>query len=120
MRQTHSARNHYCGGTSRLEPDYFREHMRGGSSSFPGIGSTGPVADFAQGLFYCSGDIDNPELPKLKDFLSELDGKRGRWGTECSTSLSPKYFAEAIQQLGAAGMLTAQDSPGNENPLVET
>jgi len=36
-------------------------------------------------------------------------------------SVAPKFFAEAIQQLGAAGMLSdPQDSPGSENPLVGT
>ena len=62
--------------------DYFREHMREGIEQFSdGIGPEDLWQDFAQGLFYCSGDIDNPEsYQKLKDFLSELDGKRGTLG----------------------------------------
>ena len=72
-----------------------------------GIGPEELWQDFAKGLFYCSGDIDNPEsYQKLKDFLSELDGKRGTLGNRVFyLSVSPKFFAEAIQQLGKAEML---------------
>src|SRR4028118_807264 len=39
--------------------DYFREHMREGIEQFSdGIGPEDLWQDFAQGLFYCSGDID--------------------------------------------------------------
>jgi len=31
------------------------------------------VARLCKGLFYCSGDIDNPESYQLKDLLSELE-----------------------------------------------
>ncbi len=89
--------------------DYFREHMREGIEQFSdGIGPEELWQDFAQGLFYCSGDIDNPEsYQKLKDFLGELDGKRGTLGNRVFyLSVSPKFFAEAIQQLGAGGMLS--------------
>lgn len=88
--------------------DYFREHMREGIEQFSdGIGSEDLWQDFAQGLFYCSGDIDNPEsYQKLKAFLNELDGKRGtRENRVFYLSVSPKFFAEAIQQLGSAAML---------------
>lgn len=88
--------------------DYFREHMREGIEQFSdGIGSSELWQDFAQGLFYCAGDIDNPEgYQKLKDLLTELDGKRGTRGNRVFyLSVAPKFFAEAIQQLGAAGML---------------
>jgi glucose-6-phosphate 1-dehydrogenase len=88
--------------------DYFREQMREGIEQFSdGIGSEELWQDFAQGLFYCSGDIDNPEsYQKLKDFLTQLDGKRGTRGNRVFyLSVAPKFFAEAIQQLGATGML---------------
>lgn len=88
--------------------DHFREQMREGIEQFSdGIGSEELWQEFAQGLFYCSGDIDNPEsYQKLKDFLSELDGKRGTRGNRVFyLSVAPKFFAEAIQQLGATGML---------------
>ena len=88
--------------------DYFREQLREGIEQFSdGVGPEELWQDFAKGLFYCSGDIDNPEsYQKLKDFLSELDGKRGTLGNRVFyLSVSPKFFAEAIQQLGKAEML---------------
>lgn len=88
--------------------DYFREEMREGVEEFGnGIGSEELWNDFAQGLFYCPGDIDKPEdYQRLKGFLAELDGKRGTRGNRVFyLSVSPKFFPEAIRQLGAAGML---------------
>lgn len=89
--------------------DYFREHMREGIEQFSdGIGSEDLWQDFSQGLFYCPGDIDNPEsYQKLKDFLSELDDKRGTRGNRVFyLSVAPKFFPEAIMQLGKAQMLS--------------
>jgi len=88
--------------------DYFREQMREGIEEFStGIGAEGAWEDFAEGLYYCSGNIDKPEsYQKLKAFLSELDGKRGTRGNRVFyLSVSPKFFPEAIKQLGSANML---------------
>lgn len=97
-------------GVARREwsHDYFREQMREGIEQFSdGIGAEELWQDFSQGLFYCSGDIDKPEsYQKLKDFLAELDDKRGTRGNRVFyLSVSPKFFPEAIQQLGQAQML---------------
>lgn len=97
-------------GVARREwsHDYFREQMREGIEQFSdGIGTEEMWADFAQGLYYCPGDIDNPEsYQKLKELLGELDGKRGTRGNRVFyLSVSPKFFPEAIRQLGAAKML---------------
>jgi glucose-6-phosphate 1-dehydrogenase len=97
-------------GVARREwsHDYFREHMREGIEQFSdGIGAEELWQDFSQGLFYCSGDIDKPEsYQKLKDFLAELDDKRGTRGNRVFyLSVAPKFFPEAIQQLGQAQML---------------
>ena len=97
-------------GVARREwsHDYFREQMREGVEEFGGgIKSEELWNDFAQGLFYCPGDIDKPEsYQRLKAFLSELDGQRGTMGNRVFyLSVSPNFFPEAIQQLGAAGML---------------
>ncbi|MEK0195950.1 glucose-6-phosphate dehydrogenase, partial [Microcoleus anatoxicus PTRS1] len=89
--------------------DYFREQMREGIEEFGGgIGNEEFWQDFAQGLFYCPGDIDNPEsYQKLKDFLGELDQQRRTRGNHIFyLSVSPNFFPEAIRQLGAAKMLT--------------
>lgn len=108
-------------GVARREwsHDFFREQMREGIEQFSdGIGSSELWQDFAQGLFYCSGDIDNPEsYQKLKDLLSELDGKRGTRGNRVFyLSVSPKFFAEAIQQLGGLSML---DDPLKTRLVIE-
>lgn len=89
--------------------DFFREHMREGVEEFGGgLGSEEIWNDFAKGLFYCSGDIDKPEsYQKLKAFLGELDEQRGTRGNRVFyLSVAPRFFAEATQQLGAAGMLS--------------
>ncbi|NEO92333.1 MAG: glucose-6-phosphate dehydrogenase [Moorea sp. SIO3G5] len=98
-------------GVARREwtHDYFREQMREGIEEFSdGIQSEELWQDFADGLFYCSGDMDKAEsYQKLKAFLAELDGKRGTRGNRVFyLAVAPRFFTEAIQQLGAAGMLT--------------
>lgn len=92
--------------------DHFREQMREGVEQFSdGIKSEDIWQDFAQGLFYCSGNMDDPQsYQKLKAFLSELDGKRGTQGNRVFyLAVSPKFFVEAIQQLGDAQMLGDPD-----------
>ncbi len=99
--------------------DYFRDHLRKGVEDFSdGIQVEELWEDFAQGLFYCSGDMDNPEsYQKLKQFLSELDGRRGTFGNRVFyLAVSPKFFAEGIEQLGAAGML---DNPDKTRLVIE-
>ena len=88
--------------------DYFREQMREGIEEFGGgIGDEEFWQDFAKGLYYCPGDIDNPEsYQKLKTFLAELDEERRTRGNHIFyLSVSPNFFPEAIRQLGAAQML---------------
>lgn len=88
--------------------DYFREQMREGIEDFStGIGSESQWQDFADGLFYCSGDMDNAEsYQKLKTFLEEIDQKRGTRGNRVFyLSVSPNFFKPALRQLGAAGMI---------------
>jgi glucose-6-phosphate 1-dehydrogenase len=88
--------------------DYFREQMKIGVEEFgSGLQSEETWQNFAKGLFYCSGNIDHPEsYQKLKAFLAELDEKRGTRGNRVFyLSVAPRFFAEAIQQLGGAGML---------------
>ena len=97
-------------GVARREwsHDYFREQMRQGIEEF-GTGSESEEAwsDFAEGLFYCPGNMDEPEsYQKLKAFLEELDGKRGTMGNRVFyLAVSPKFFKPGLRQLGAAGML---------------
>jgi glucose-6-phosphate 1-dehydrogenase len=97
-------------GVARREwsDDYFREQMREGVAEFGGgLGREEIWNDFARGLFYCSGDIDNPDsYQKLKTLLAELDEKRGTRGNRVFyLAVAPRFFAEAIEQLGKAEMM---------------
>ena len=97
-------------GVARREwsHDYFREQMRQGIEEFgTGLESEEAWSDFAEGLFYCPGNMDEPEsYQKLKAFLEELDGKRGTMGNRVFyLAVSPKFFKPGLRQLGAAGML---------------
>ena len=110
MRERRLPREFTLVGVARREwsHDFFREHMREGVEEFgSGLGSELLWEEFAKGLFYCPGDIDNPaSYQKLKAFLSELDDQRGTRGNRVFyLSVAPKFFAESIQQLGAADML---------------
>lgn len=97
-------------GVARREwsHEYFREQMREGIEQFSdGIENEELWQDFAEGLFYCPGNMDEEaSYEKLKAFLEELDGKRGTRGNRVFyLAVSPKFFPPAIKQLGAAGML---------------
>ncbi len=88
--------------------DYFREHLKQGVEEFGGgIENIATWNKFAEGLFYCPGNLDKPEdYQRLKQFLAELDEKRGTQGNRVFyLSVAPRFFAEAAQQLGGAGML---------------
>ncbi|UZQ56044.1 glucose-6-phosphate dehydrogenase [Trichothermofontia sichuanensis B231] len=99
--------------------DYFREQMREGIEQFAnGLGNEELWQEFARGLYYCSGDIDRPEsYQKLKAFLSELDEERRTRGNRVFyLAVSPKFFPEAIQQLGNAQMLS---DPSKQRLVIE-
>ena len=88
--------------------DYFREQMKIGIEEFSdGIEKEELWSDFEQGLYYCSGNMNEEEsYQKLNAFLSELDTKRGTRGNRVFyLAVSPKFFSPAIKQLGKAGML---------------
>lgn len=89
--------------------DYFREQMRQGIEEFGGgLGSEEFWNDFAKGLYYCSGNMDQPEsYAKLKAFLAELDVERGTRGNRVFyLSVSPRFFKPGLRNLGAAGMIS--------------
>ncbi len=99
--------------------DFFREHMREGVEEYGGgIGSQKDWDKFAEGLFYSPGNIDTPEdYQTLKDFLAEIDQKRGTQGNRVFyLSVAPRFFAEAAQQLGKAGMLA---EPSKQRLVIE-
>ncbi len=99
--------------------EFFREHLREGVQDFGGgIDDPDIWDEFAKGLFYCSGNIDSPEsYQKLKAFLSELDEQRGTRGNRVFyLSVAPRFFPEASQQLGNAGMLK---DPAKQRLVIE-
>lgn len=88
--------------------DFFRQHLKEGVEEFSsGVGNEELWNDFAQGIFYCSGNMDEAaSYQKLKDFLAELDVQRGTRGNRVFyLAVSPKFFKPALKQLGAAKML---------------
>jgi glucose-6-phosphate 1-dehydrogenase len=108
-------------GVARREwsHDFFREHLKEGIDEFGGgIGFEAVWEDFAKGVFYFPGDIDKPEsYEKLREFLAELDQKRGTRGNRVFyLSVAPRFFGEAAQQLGAAGMLA---DPEKQRLVIE-
>jgi glucose-6-phosphate 1-dehydrogenase len=91
------------------EHEFFREHLREGIEEFGGgLQSEEVWKTFSQGIYYCAGDIDNPEsYQQLKTLLNELDEKRGTRGNRTFyLSVAPRFFGEAAQQLGNAEMLS--------------
>jgi glucose-6-phosphate 1-dehydrogenase len=108
-------------GVARREwsHDFFREQMREGVEEYSdGVGSEELWRDFAEGLFYCPGNMDDPDsYQRLNTLLTELDSLRGTRGNRVFyLSVSPNFFPEAIRQLGAAGML---DDPLKTRLVVE-
>jgi glucose-6-phosphate 1-dehydrogenase len=108
-------------GVARREwsHDHFREQMREGVMEFSGgVTSEEDWEEFAKGLFYCPGDIDNPlSYQKLKAFLGELDEQRKTRGNRVFyLSVAPNFFPEAIRQLGGAGML---EDPRRSKLVIE-
>ncbi|GCE93761.1 glucose-6-phosphate 1-dehydrogenase [Arthrospira platensis NIES-46] len=99
--------------------DYFREHLRQGIEEFGGgLQSEKIWHNFAQGLYYCSGNMDEQEsYQKLKSLLAELDSKRLTRGNRVFyLSVAPRFFGEAAQQLGQAGML---EDPKKQRLVIE-
>ena len=82
--------------------DHFRDQMRQGIEEFAdGIGSEELWNEFAKGLFYFSGDMDNPDsYNRLKAFLAELDEQRGTRGNRVFyLAVSPKFFPPGFNRL---------------------
>jgi len=68
---------------------------------------------FAQGLYYLSSDIGNADdYRKLSELLDRIDRERGTAGNRLFyLSVAPRFFAEAVEQLGRAGL--TKPKPGS-------
>ncbi|MEN9210384.1 MAG: glucose-6-phosphate dehydrogenase, partial [Thermostichus sp. DG02_2_bins_29] len=89
--------------------EVYREKMRAALQEFAAK-DLGPEAlweEFASRLFYSRLDIGDPEsYSRLNQLLSQLDTERGTRGNRIFyLAVSPDLYAQAIQQLGAAGMV---------------
>ncbi len=98
-------------GVARRDWDHevYRAKMREAMETFA-KGALGPDAlweDFASRLFYCKLDINQPEsYQNLKSLLEHLDQERATRGNYLFyLAVSPDFYAEAVQQLGAAGLV---------------
>jgi glucose-6-phosphate 1-dehydrogenase len=67
---------------------------------------------FAKGIFYIAGDINNTKsYSEIRKMLDKIDEERGTAGNRVFyLSTSPTLYAEAIQQLGAAGLAKPKDN----------
>lgn len=98
-------------GVARREwtHDSYRAKMRAAVEEFAPhtLGTQALWDDFASRLFYFPLDIGDPEsYLKLKTFLEELDRSKGTRGNRIFyLAVAPNFYAEAIQQLGAASMV---------------
>jgi glucose-6-phosphate 1-dehydrogenase len=70
-------------------------------------------ASFERGLYYLPSDIGNPDdYKKLSDLLDRIDRERGTAGNRLFyLSVAPRFYAEAVEQLGRAGLAKAK--PGS-------
>jgi len=61
---------------------------------------------FAKGIFYVAGDVNNAEsYRQISELLDQIDHDRATAGNRVFyLSTSPTLYAEAIQQLGTAGL----------------
>ncbi|HEX5734391.1 MAG TPA: glucose-6-phosphate dehydrogenase [Blastocatellia bacterium] len=73
---------------------------------------------FAQGIYYISGDINDPDCYKrMTELLDQIDRERGTAGNRVFyLSVAPGLYSEAIEQLGAAGL--ARPKPGSWTRII--
>jgi glucose-6-phosphate 1-dehydrogenase len=66
---------------------------------------------FAQGLHYLTADINNPaDYDKLAKLLAQIDRERSTQGNRLFyLSVAPKFYAEAVKQLGEHGLAQPKD-----------
>ncbi len=66
---------------------------------------------FAQGIYYLTADIGNAaDYQKLAELLERIDKERGTAGNRVFyLSVAPRFYAQAVEQLGRAGLAKAKD-----------
>lgn len=73
---------------------------------------------FAQGLYYISGDINDPDCyQRMSELLEQIDRERGTAGNRVFyLSVAPSLYSEAVEQIGAAKM--ARPKPGSWTRII--
>jgi glucose-6-phosphate 1-dehydrogenase len=93
---------------SQMSHDDFRAKMKDAVATYSEAKRVDEAVwdSFAKGIFYVSGDVNDPAAyQKISALLDEVDKERGTAGNRVFyLSTSPSLYAEAIQQLGAANL----------------
>ncbi len=103
-------------GLSRTEmtEDEFRARMKSAVEEFSETKEIDEEVwdSFARGLFYMAAEIgDAGSYGKLSEMLDRIDQERGTQGNRLFyLSIAPGLYAEAVQQLGTAGLTKPKDN----------
>jgi glucose-6-phosphate 1-dehydrogenase len=93
---------------SEMSSDEFRSRMKDAVATYSEAKRVDEAVwdSFARGLFYVAGNVNDPKAYKeISELLDRMDRERGTAGNRVFyLSTSPTLYAEAIQQLGAAGL----------------
>ena len=88
--------------------DEFRKQMLDGINAFSRNRPAQPAVweSFAEGLYYHTGNFDDPEAyRKLSEKLDQIDRERGTGGNRLFyLATAPEYFPVIVEQLGKAGL----------------
>ncbi|MFQ5898053.1 MAG: glucose-6-phosphate dehydrogenase [Candidatus Methylomirabilia bacterium] len=106
---------------SQLSHEAFRQRMREAMVHFARVQP--PFLHiwerFAQNLFYCPGDLNDPALyDRLRELLSQVERERGIPSNRlfyCATS--PSHYPAVVTRLGAAGL--NQEQTGWSRIVIE-
>jgi len=102
-------------GLARTEmtDDEFRRKMKGSVEQFSEARRVDEEVwhSFEQGLYYLRADLGTAgDYQKLADLLNRIDRERGTGGNRLFyLSVAPRFYAEAVEQLGRAGLAKPKD-----------
>lgn len=102
-------------GLARTEmgTDEFRARMKEAVEEFSEARSVDEEVwnSFAQGIYYLTADINNPDdYAKLAELLERVDRERATHGNRLFyLSVAPRFFSTTVKQLGSVGLTKAQD-----------
>jgi glucose-6-phosphate 1-dehydrogenase len=93
---------------SPMSHDEFRDKMKDAIVTYSEAKRVDEAVwqSFAQGIYYISGDINDPDCYKrMNELLDQIDRERGTAGNRVFyLSVAPSLYSEAIEQIGAANL----------------